>query len=114
MSAKNHRNINWLTQKTSTQSPPRITGSENPPNSGILRPMRVAAIQMTSTPDKSANLAEAARLLAQAVDRGAELIAFPENFSLLTDDRKQFLKESETLKGLTTQTLQEWAAENDV
>ena len=36
--------------------------------------MRVAAIQMTSTPDKSANLAEAHRLIREAMDLGAELV----------------------------------------
>ena len=78
------------------------------------KPMRIAAIQMTSTPDKSRNLGEAHRLLLEALDRGAELVAFPENFSLLTDDKKQLIKEAETLKGPTVETLQEWAAEYDI
>jgi nitrilase len=76
--------------------------------------MRIAAAQMTSTPDKRANLAQARELLEQALDRGAEMIAFPENFSLLTDDRRQFFKEAETIKGPTVETLQEWAAENEI
>jgi nitrilase len=76
--------------------------------------MRVAAIQMTATPDKSRNLTEAYRLFQEAIDRGSDLVAFPENFSILTDDGDQFLEESETLKGLTVETLQEWAAEYDV
>jgi len=76
--------------------------------------MRVAAIQMTSTPDKRANLAEAHRLLIDALNRDAELVAFPENFSILTDDGAQYLKEAETLRGMTVETLQEWAAEYDI
>jgi predicted amidohydrolase len=76
--------------------------------------MRIAAVQMTSTPDKAQNLANAHELLIQAIDRGAEFVAFPENFNLITDDRKQFVDEAETLKGLTVETLQEWAAENDI
>jgi predicted amidohydrolase len=76
--------------------------------------MRVAAIQMTSTSDKHQNLSEAHRLLLEARDRGAEVIAFPENFSILTDDPKEFLDAAETLKGLTVETLQEWAAEYDL
>ena len=76
--------------------------------------MRVAAIQMTSTPDKAHNLGEAHRLLREACDRGAELVAFPEYFSLLTDDKKAYLAEAETLRGMTVETLQEWAAEYDV
>lgn len=76
--------------------------------------MRVAAVQMTSTPDKGANLSEAHRLLMEALDKRAEFVAFPENFTLLTNDRKQLYREAETTQGLTTQTLQEWAAEYDV
>ncbi len=40
----------------------------------------VAAIQMTSTPDVSANLAAAARLIGEAAEGGARLVALPENF----------------------------------
>jgi predicted amidohydrolase len=76
--------------------------------------MRIAAIQMTSTPDKSRNIADAHTLLIEAIDRGAEIVAFPENFSILTGDAKQYLDAAETLKGLTVSTLQEWAAENDI
>ena len=42
--------------------------------------MKVAAIQMTSTRDVRANLADADRLLADAAARGAELAVLPENF----------------------------------
>jgi deaminated glutathione amidase len=45
--------------------------------------MKAAAIQMTSTRDVQANLAEAGRLVAEAVGRGAELVVLPENFSFL-------------------------------
>jgi predicted amidohydrolase len=43
--------------------------------------MKVAALQMTSGPDVSANLATAAQLLAQARDDGACVALLPENFS---------------------------------
>ena len=76
--------------------------------------MRVAAIQMTSGTNKSKNLAEAYRLFEEAMKRGCDLVSFPENFSLLTNDSDQFLAESETLKGVTVESLQEWAAEYDV
>jgi nitrilase len=39
------------------------------------------------------------------------LVAFPENFSLFTNDPKQHLEEAESMRGPTVQTLQEWAAE---
>src|SRR4051794_16196576 len=69
---------------------------------------------MTSTPDKRANLRDAHDLLAAAVEKDADLVAFPENFSILTDNREQFLDEAETLKGPTVTGLCEWAAEQDV
>ncbi len=44
---------------------------------------RVAAVQMSSTPDREANLREAERLLEEAARSGAALAALPENFSFL-------------------------------
>src|SRR6185437_10074114 len=81
--------------------------------------MRVAAIQMTSGPDKSANLARAHELILEALDealdgQSLDLVCLPEMFSILTDDSRQLYHESETLKGPTVQTLQEWAAEYDL
>lgn len=43
--------------------------------------MRIAAVQMTSGSDRSANLDAAARLLRKAANLGAEFIGLPENFS---------------------------------
>jgi len=43
----------------------------------------VAAVQMASGPNVSANLSEAERLIALAVDKGAELIVLPENFAIM-------------------------------
>src|SRR5260370_42162044 len=45
--------------------------------------MKVAAIQMTSGPDVTANLEQARTLLEDAVGRGARLAALPENFSFM-------------------------------
>lgn len=42
---------------------------------------KVAAIQMASGPNVSANLSEARRLIADAVKQGAELVVLPENFA---------------------------------
>lgn len=47
------------------------------------RAWRVAAIQMTSTDDVERNLARAERLAEDAARRGADLVAFPENFAFL-------------------------------
>ncbi len=44
---------------------------------------RVAAVQMASGPNVDANLDESGRLVGEAVDAGAELVALPENFGLI-------------------------------
>ncbi len=44
---------------------------------------RIAAIQMASGPNVSANLLETARLIATAAADGAEMIVLPENFALM-------------------------------
>jgi predicted amidohydrolase len=45
--------------------------------------MKIAAVQMVSTPDVGRNLDAAGRLIAQAAAAGAELVALPEYFCLL-------------------------------
>jgi len=45
--------------------------------------LRIAAVQMVSTPTVDANLAAATRLIAEAAHAGAQLIALPEYFCLL-------------------------------
>jgi predicted amidohydrolase len=45
--------------------------------------MLVAALQMVSTPDVDENLATALRLIAEAAQAGAELVALPEYFCLM-------------------------------
>jgi deaminated glutathione amidase len=57
----------------------------------------VAAIQMTSGPDVSANLREAHGLLEGAAARGAQLAALPENFSFmgLSDRAKREVAEGD-------------------
>ena len=59
--------------------------------------MKVAAIQMTSGPDVTANLEQARGLLEEAAAGGAGLAALPENFSFmgLQDADKRAVAESE-------------------
>ncbi|MGI9247906.1 MAG: nitrilase-related carbon-nitrogen hydrolase, partial [Woeseiaceae bacterium] len=47
--------------------------------------MRVAAIQMNSGPDVSANLDLADQLLAEAANDGCVLTVLPENFALMPE-----------------------------
>jgi len=49
---------------------------------------RCAAIQMASSPNISANLLEAEKLIAEAVKAGAKLVALPENFALMGDHER--------------------------
>lgn len=56
---------------------------------------RVAAIQMASGPNVSANLTEAAKLIAQAADAGATLIVLPENFAIMGREEIDKVKQQE-------------------
>ena len=57
---------------------------------------RVAAIQMASGPNVSANLLEAGRLIDQAAEDGAKLVVLPEDFSLIGNDQdKRKARETE-------------------
>ncbi|MFN3360232.1 MAG: carbon-nitrogen hydrolase family protein [Pseudanabaenaceae cyanobacterium] len=53
-----------------------------------------AAVQMTSTPDLERNLSQAEDLIQLAVNRGAELVALPENFPFLGDEEEKRQKAS--------------------
>lgn len=57
--------------------------------------LRVAALQMVSSPVLSENLAAAERLINQAVGEGAELVALPEFFCLLGGGDQDKLKIAE-------------------
>lgn len=63
--------------------------------SDIVENKCVAAVQMVSGDDVEANLAEAARLVAEAADAGAKLVALPEYFSLLSSDETTKIKHRE-------------------
>ena len=76
--------------------------------------VRVAAIQMTSTPDRSANLHQARRLFLEALSHQPYLVSFPESFSFLSGRGKELLNGAETLQDVTVETLQEWCAEYGV
>jgi nitrilase len=76
--------------------------------------IRVAAIQMNSTPDKAQNLATARRLFKEATEKCPYIIAFPETFNMLSGKSADIREEAETIRGLTVETLREWAAEYNV
>ncbi|MGH8369542.1 MAG: carbon-nitrogen hydrolase family protein [Gammaproteobacteria bacterium] len=60
-----------------------------------MNQQRIAAIQMNSGADVTANLREAGRLMAQAAAQGAGLIVLPENFALMARDDEQRVRAGE-------------------
>ncbi len=60
------------------------------------QPLKIAALQMVSTPDLDRNLAAARRLMAEAADGGARLVALPEYFCLLGRSDRDKLAIAET------------------
>ena len=56
---------------------------------------RCAAIQMASSPNISSNLIEVERLISDAVNAGAKLVALPENFALMGHHELDKIKQQE-------------------
>lgn len=75
--------------------------------------MRVAAVQLTSTSDKEANLDAAARLIDEAAAAGAQLVVLPELFNLL-GTRDELIAGAEALDGPTTSWALDRAREHDL
>ncbi len=76
---------------------------------------KVAAIQMASGPNVSANLLEVKKIVTEAVGAGAELIVLPENFSFMGESDKDNLKFKEEPGDGPLQTfLSQLAANNGI
>jgi predicted amidohydrolase len=80
----------------------------------IARPYLAAAVQMTSTPDFAANLAQAEGLITEAVSRGAELVGLPENFPQITESARQTAEQAVTTYPRALDWLSEQAARHEV
>ena len=75
------------------------------------RRQRIAAIQMVSTPDITANIATASRLVAQAAQAGAVLVSLPEYWPLLGLNERDKLAHAETPgAGPIQAAMASWAA----
>jgi predicted amidohydrolase len=75
--------------------------------------MRVAVVQMTSTSDVAANLAAAAKYVAEAAEAGAELVGLPENFAFLRREGEP-IPCAQDLDGEIAGTLRELAARHRI
>ena len=79
-----------------------------------MNTLRVAAVQMCSGQDRDRNLAEVQSLLEEAVRRGAQLIALPENFSFLDREGKKLAVVEEVQTGPSITLLQDFARTHQV
>jgi predicted amidohydrolase len=70
--------------------------------------MRAGLVQMTSVDDLAANLASAEALVRDAAERGAELVALPENFAYLRREGRP-IPCAQTLEGEVVARLRAWA-----
>jgi deaminated glutathione amidase len=69
---------------------------------------RAGVVQMTSTGDRAKNLATALRLVGEAADLGAKLVALPENFSFMGNEAER-IAGAEAVDGPTIGALRELA-----
>ncbi len=79
----------------------------------MSEPVCVAVVQLTSTDDLDANLRAAGARIAEAADRGAALIALPENFAYLRREGMPFPC-AQSLDGEIVGQLRAWAREHGV
>lgn len=76
---------------------------------------KIAAIQMASGPNLSANLLEVEKLVSEAVDAGAKLVVLPENFAFMGESDQEILKFKEEPGDGPLQTfLRQLAANSDI
>lgn len=74
---------------------------------------RAAAVQLSAGADKTANLANATRLVAEAAAAGARLVVLPEYFSHLTHLRTM-VAEAEPIPGPTSEAMRALAAKHQI
>jgi predicted amidohydrolase len=79
------------------------------------RPLKVAAVQMDAAPaPKAKRLERAAKLIAQATEAGAQLVALPELFSIGYEYSDASYEHPETLAGATVTWMREQAAKHQI
>ena len=76
----------------------------------MKKSIRVAAVQMVSTPEVATNLRDAATLIAEAAAKGARLVALPEYFCLMGKETDKVVAREADGKG----PIQDFLAETAV
>jgi predicted amidohydrolase len=71
--------------------------------------LRVACVQMTSGPDKAANLEKAERLVARAASTGADVVALPEKWNAIGEADTLHAAAEPLEGGETVETMAGWA-----
>src|SRR6266567_8619169 len=71
--------------------------------------IRVAAVQMTSSADKSANLEQAERLVTQAAATGADVVVLPEKWNAIGDAAVYHATAESIEGGESVAAMSEWA-----
>lgn len=75
--------------------------------------LRVAAVQLTASGDKDANIASAGRLVGRAAADGAQLVVLPEKWNLIDNERRQ-VAGAEPLDGPSLTAAREWAQSHGI
>ncbi len=92
--------------------PPNEIATTSPP---LASRWRVAAVQMVSTPRLADNLSSAARLIAEAVAQGAQLVSLPEYFPLMgLNERDKVMQRESDGEGPIQQFLATTAREQGI
>ena len=76
--------------------------------------IRIACVQMTSGPDKAANLEAAERLVARAASTGADVVVLPEKWNGIGDAATLRSLAEPVEGGETTEAMAAWARRHGI
>ena len=71
--------------------------------------LRVACVQMTSGPEKAANLEKAEKLVARAASTGADIVVLPEKWNAIGDGDVLYVAAEPLERGETVEAMAGWA-----
>ena len=79
-----------------------------------MKTISIAAVQICSTADRDRNIARARALMEQAMERRAQVIALPENWSFMGREGEKLAVAETVDSGSSVQFLQAFAVQNQV